>query len=540
MRRSLPLLLLAGIGIGLGLWWYFSHSSSQDRMMRADALPAPDPAALAPARPTETLTLADGATLDLAMEPVQAVIAGKTLSMLAYNGSLPGPTIRVRQGTTVTINLTNKTDLPMTLHAHGVRMANAFDGVPDLTQKAIAPGETFQYRLTFSDPGAFWYHPHVRTDYALESGLYGALIVEPSDPAYWPAANREVALMLDDIALSSADRLPFDATVADHALMGRFGNTWLVNGETDYTLPATTGEVVRLYLTNAANTRLFNFSIPGTSLKLIGADGGRYPEERLVDAVLIAPGERRIVDVLFPRAGSFALRHTTPEREYALGQAAVADGTLADRGPGERFTALRTHAPLRAELTRLQTEFLGQAPAKSLRLALDMQGSMRQGMSHGMHMMGDEGPMADHAMGMGDGESSPYEWEDTMAAMNTRSTSAMLEWQLVDEATKKVNMDIADWKFRRGEQVKIRIVNDPKSMHPMQHPIHFHGQRFLVLATNGVIEPNPVWVDTALVATGDSVDILLEASNPGIWMVHCHILEHAESGMMLPFMVTED
>ena len=155
-------------------------------------------------------------------------------------------------------------------------------------------------------------------------------------------------------------------------------------------------------------------------------------------------------------------------------------------------------------------------------------------------MMGDGGSMADQAMGMGDGGDSSYEWEDTMAAMNSRSTSAMLEWQLVDEATKKANMDITDWKFRRGEQVKIRIVNDPKSMHPMQHPIHFHGQRFLVLATKGVIEPNPVWVDTALVATGDSVDILLEASNPGIWMVHCHILEHAESGMMLPFMVTED
>ncbi len=508
--------------------------------MSVEVLPTPDPVTLTPARPTETLTLADGATLDLAMEPVQAVIAGKTLSMLAYNGSLPGPTIRVRQGTTVTINLTNKTDLPTTLHAHGVRMVNAFDGVPDLTQKAIAPGETFQYRLTFPDPGAFWYHPHVRTDYALESGLYGALIVEPSDPAYWPAANREVALMLDDIALSSTDRLSFDGAVTDHALMGRFGNTWLINGETDYMLQATTGEVVRLYLTNAANTRLFNFSIPGASFKLIGADGGRYPEERLVEAVLIAPGERRIVDVLFPQAGSFVLRHTTPEREYAIGQVEVADGSLADRGPGEHFAALRTHSSLRAELTRLQTEFLGQAPAKTLRLALDMQGSMRQGMSHDMHMMGDGGSMADQAMGMGDGGDSSYEWEDTMAAMNSRSTSAMLEWQLVDEATKKANMDITDWKFRRGEQVKIRIVNDPKSMHPMQHPIHFHGQRFLVLATNGVIEPNPVWVDTALVATGDSVDILLEASNPGIWMVHCHILEHAESGMMLPFMVTED
>jgi FtsP/CotA-like multicopper oxidase with cupredoxin domain len=113
----------------------------------------------------------------------------------------------------------------------------------------------------------------------------------------------------------------------------------------------------------------------------------------------------------------------------------------------------------------------------------------------------------------------------------------MMKWKLVDKTSDKANMDIKDWNFQVGDKVKIRIFNDPQSMHPMQHPIHFHGQRLMVLSTNGVRNANPVWVDTALVAKGDTVDILLEATNPGTWVAHCHILEHAESGMMFSYTV---
>ncbi|MEK7649883.1 MAG: multicopper oxidase domain-containing protein, partial [Patescibacteria group bacterium] len=108
--------------------------------------------------------------------------------------------------------------------------------------------------------------------------------------------------------------------------------------------------------------------------------------------------------------------------------------------------------------------------------------------------------------------------------------------KIVDQDTGKANMDI-DWSFAKGKPVKIRIFNDPRSMHPMQHPIHFHGQRFLVVARNGVGQSNLVWKDTTLVRSGETVDIILDPSNPGEWMAHCHISEHLESGMMFSFVV---
>ena len=128
------------------------------------------------------------------------------------------------------------------------------------------------------------------------------------------------------------------------------------------------------------------------------------------------------------------------------------------------------------------------------------------------------------------------EWEDNMGPMNAAATSETTTWKLVDRDTGKANMDI-DWHFPLGDVVKLRVWNDPHSPHPMQHPIHFHGQRFLVLATNGVPNDHLVWKDTALVQTGDTVDLLVEMSNPGVWMAHCHIAEHNQAGMMFSFEV---
>jgi FtsP/CotA-like multicopper oxidase with cupredoxin domain len=140
----------------------------------------------------------------------------------------------------------------------------------------------------------------------------------------------------------------------------------------------------------------------------------------------------------------------------------------------------------------------------------------------------------DHAM-HGPGKDG-IEWEDTMAMMNTGSTDESVKWFLKDVATGARNMAI-NYSFKQGDYVKIRLFNDPQSPHPMQHPIHFHGNRFLVLSVNGAQTTNPVWKDTTLVPSGATVDILLEASNPGTWMAHCHISEHLLSGMMIGYTV---
>lgn len=490
---------------------------------------------------SQIIDLQNGQSIDLVIAPVQKMIAGRTVKMLAYNGSIPGPTLRVPEDTEIVINLKNEGDTATSLHAHGVRMDNAFDGVPGVTQEEIAVGGSFSYKLTFPDAGIFWYHPHVRTDYTLESGLYANIIVTPKDTAYWSPVNREIPLMLDDIALDEKGILPFDAKVADHALMGRFGNVMLINGETDYKLQAKQGDVARLYLTNAANTRLFNFVLPGAKIKLVGADVGKYEKETFVDQVMVAPGERRVVDVFFEKSGEYTMKHKTPEKEYVLGTVSVSSES-ASPSYSKEFAVLRTNSEVANELGGLMDTYLAKTPDKSLDLSLDMtpdmQGMMPSQGGHmgGGHMMNDGSMMSGQAMNMGDGEDA-FEWEDTMPMMNSVSTGDSVKWKLIDIKTKKENMKINDWTFNRGDKVKIRIFNDPKSMHPMQHPIHFHGQRLMVLSTNGVANANPVWVDTALIAKGDTVDILLDASNPGTWMIHCHILEHAESGMMATFKV---
>ena len=139
----------------------------------------------------------------------------------------------------------------------------------------------------------------------------------------------------------------------------------------------------------------------------------------------------------------------------------------------------------------------------------------------------------------GQRDAADIEWEDEMTDMNRMTTPANMRWNLVDRATGAVNHDI-DWTFRVGDQVKIRLVNEMDSDHPMHHPFHIHGAgRFLVLTRNGITEPNLVWKDTVLVRTGETVDILLDVTNPGLWMAHCHIAEHQESGMMFSFTVTD-
>ena len=182
------------------------------------------------------------------------------------------------------------------------------------------------------DPGAYWYHPHIREDYGQEMGLYGNILATPTEPDYWPPANRELLLTLDDILIEDGQIAAFSEAETTHVAMGRFGNVMLVAGEPDLALEAKRGEVVRFYFTNTANTRVFNVALPGAQMKLVGADAGHYEREELVDEVLLAPSERVVVDVLFPEAGELELEHRTPERTYRL-----ASITVADEQPEQSF-----------------------------------------------------------------------------------------------------------------------------------------------------------------------------------------------------------
>ncbi|MGY1672923.1 multicopper oxidase domain-containing protein [Geodermatophilus sp. SYSU D00710] len=519
----------------------------------------------------EVLVLGPGDELRLRPAPVAKRLGDTTVRMLGYNGSIPGPTLEVRQGSEVVVHVSNGTDLDTTVHWHGLRLENRFDGVPHETQAPIPPGGEFTYRIQFPDPGLYWYHPHVREDVTQELGLYGCILVEPTEPDYWPPAHRDVVLTLDDLLLEDGVIAPFSRTETNYAAMGRYGNLMLTGGETAPAFTARTGEVVRLWLVDTANSRVFRIGVPGARVKLVGGDSGRVEHEQFVADVVLAPSERAVVDVLFDRPGEFALEHRTPNRTHRLATITVSD-EVAEPPLAEQFEALRTAPELAAERERLgawlaappdetvaivaemddpgatsaagpvtyacpmHPEVVSEQPGRCPTCGMKLMATTAAGAAVG-HDTGHDAvsPHAHHHDGPA--TSDGIEWEDEMAETNRATTAETMRWKLLDRTAGRDGLPV-DWRFTAGQRVKIRLVNEMDSDHPMHHPFHIHGAgRFLVLARDGVPEPNLVWKDTVLIPTGQTVDVLLDVTNPGLWMAHCHIAEHMHAGMMFSFTV---
>jgi FtsP/CotA-like multicopper oxidase with cupredoxin domain len=552
-----------------------------------------DTAGLPQTRATEIVDIEPGGSFQIGIAPVRKRIGDAEVRMLAYNGSVPGPTLRVAEGSQIEVDVVNEGDLEATVHWHGLRLDNRSDGTHE-TQAPIPMGGRYSCTVAFPDPGLYWYHPHIREDYGQELGLYGNVIVDPSDPDYWAPVNREWVLTLDDVLIEDGRIAAFSRSETSYAAMGRFGNVLLVAGEPELALEARQAEVVRLYLTNTANTRVFKVKLPGARMKLVGGDSGRCEREEIVEEAILAPSERVILDVLLEGPGELALEHHTPEKVYPLASIAVRD-EKAEPSLVEAFERLRTDPELSAERAGLGRH-LSAEPDKTLAFVAEMDFEEPEGgaaaytcpmhpevvseepgrcPSCGMKLMAmastyvcpmhpevvseEQGRCPscgmkllpaqlveaagshddEHGHGHDHAATGGIEWEDDMVEVNKLTTPANTRWKLIDRSTDAANHDIA-WQFRVGDRVKIRLVNEMDSDHPMHHPFHIHGAgRFLVLARDGEVEPNLVWSDTVLVRTGETVDILLEVTNPGRWMAHCHIAEHHESGMMFSFDVVE-
>jgi FtsP/CotA-like multicopper oxidase with cupredoxin domain len=583
-----------------------------------------DTSGLTDAANSEIVELTDDGEFRLEIRPVRKRLGDDTVRMLGYNGSIPGPTLRVPEGSEIQVDIHNQGDLEATVHWHGLRLENSSDGTHE-TQQPIPVDGDFSCRVQFPDPGLYWYHPHMREDYGQEMGLYGNVVVIPRDADYWPPVHRELVLTLDDVLIEDGKVAAFSRTETNYAAMGRFGNLLLVAGEPHLDQSAKQGEVVSLYFTNTANTRVFNVALPGVRMKLVGGDSGRVEHEEFVDSVILAPSERVIVDVMFDQPGVYGLEHQTPERAYPLADIQVAE-EQAEPSLDGAFASLRTNSEFDEERARLDAEVEAE-PDKTLAFVAEMdmeapslaageqlvyacpmhpevvsdeQGKCPKcgmkllpvaaptGYACPMHpevtsdqpdrcpkcgmklvparlVAGGEGHShddgahdhADHqhgdsehgdhehqhhaGPGQGDGEHQHevggIEWEDDMVDVNRLTTPANTRWKLIDRSDEAENHAIS-WRFRVGDRVKIRLVNEMDSDHPMHHPFHIHGAgRFLVLARDSVPEPNLMWKDTVLVRTGQTVDILFDVTGPGRWMAHCHIAEHMGSGMMFSFTV---
>jgi FtsP/CotA-like multicopper oxidase with cupredoxin domain len=490
-----------------------------------------DPASVPLAVPRKLLELRSGDSLDLVADLVRRRIRGTEYVMYGFNGQYPGPMIRVKQAAEITVRFVNRLDLPSAVHWHGIRLDNRFDGAPGVTQDPVPPGESFVYRVRFPDPGIYWYHPHVREDIQQDLGLYGNLVVDSPDPDYYNPVNAEQVLMLDDLLVDREGLLPYGKEVANYAIMGRFGNLMLVNGEPDYRLDVRRGDVVRFLLTNVANTRTFNLSFGGNPIKLVGADIGRFEREEMVPAVVIAPAQRYVVEVRFDRPGEYPIVNAVQALNNFLGEFQPTVDTLgvvtvlstpAARDHGRSFATLREIKAVSAEIDPYRAHF-DRAPDKELLLTVNIQGL----------------PITITAfMSVDTMYFPPQEWVDGMRDMNWVATTREVRWIMRDQGTRQENMDVV-WSFKLGDVVKVRMTNDGLSMHPMSHPVHFHGQRLLIVARNGVPEENLAWRDTILLPVGETVDFLVEATNPGRWMAHCHIAEHLEAGMMMVFSVAQ-
>jgi FtsP/CotA-like multicopper oxidase with cupredoxin domain len=354
-------------------------------------------------------------------------------------------------------------------------------------------------------------------------------------------------------------------------------------------------------LTNTANTRVFNVALPGARMKLVGGDSGHVEHEQFVDAVILAPSERVVVDVLLDRVGELTLEHRTPGRTYPLARIRVSEERM-EPSLSEQFDVLRTNEDMVSERERAAS-YLDAEPDKVLAFIAEMDMPAPEGdviyacpmhpevvssePDHcpqcGMKLVPIEAPDASytcpmhpevvrdepghcpecgmkllpaqlvaeaaaghehhHEHGHEDHKDHEHaggiEWEDDMVEVNRLTTPANMRWKLIDRAHDAENAAI-DWRFRVGDQVKIRLLNEMAGDHPMHHPFHIHGAgRFLVLSRDGEVEENLVWTDTVLIPAGQTVDILLDVTNPGRWMAHCHIAEHHESGMMFSFEVDE-
>lgn len=404
-----------------------------------------------PAAPTDLDDASDVLHVALTAAPHTYEVAGETVQGFAYNGQVPGPTLRMNTGDTLVVEVTNALDVPTTIHWHGVDSPFAMDGVPWMTDP-IDVGETFTYTQTIDQTGTFFFHPHFDSARTVDLGLYGMLVVQ--DPTE-PVADHDLELVFDSWGEHNPDGHThgFDTV----------GDPWTVNGLSDPVVPVAAGETVRARVLNASNMGYLALR----DVRVIGGDQGLLAEPQQVELLVLGPGDRA-------------------ELEFLPGDADV-DVVTA---PWTRAGGLATGDDQR--LFTLQVDAPG-APAEPL--AYGFSGAL---------------PTVD-----------PGHTDVRYVFQGSETTGV---WLINGETFPDVTIE-------RLDLGSVGIL-EVRNVSPSEHPFHLHGMAFEVLSIDGVAPSVQRIEDTLNVGVRQVVRLRVQADNPGDWMAHCHILPHAEGGMM--------
>jgi FtsP/CotA-like multicopper oxidase with cupredoxin domain len=412
-----------------------------------------------------------------------------TTPVMHYNQSIPGPLIRIPQGRESIIRLHNSLDEPTSVHWHGLRIDNAMDGVPDITQPPVMPGQQFEYRLKPPDAGTYWYHTHMRSWAQLALGLAGVMIVEEDEP---PTVDQDIVFAIDDWRLDrdlQMDSASF-GSMHDWSHGGRLGNYITVNGKAEPVFEVASGERIRLRLVNIANARIMNLLFNESEISVVAVDG--QPVEPFVPKsgrVVLAPGQRAdlIIDMTADPGSRSAIEVVIGEYAYV-----VADFVYREKARREH----KLDAALR----------LPDNPLNRIRLPDEF-------MHVPLHMGGGA---------MGGMRSATFEGKE----MGIRE---LVQNQKVWALNGIVGMPAEPlFRVRRGTAISLDVHND----NGWPHAMHIHGHHFIHDREPGL------WRDTTLFQRGERGAMQFVADNPGKWLIHCHMVEHMAGGMLTWFEVS--
>jgi FtsP/CotA-like multicopper oxidase with cupredoxin domain len=394
----------------------------------------------------------------------------------AYNGTVPGPLLRYRQGERLRIEVENAIDFETTVHWHGIRLPNAMDGVPHLTQAPIRKGGRFTYEFDLPDAGTFWYHPHLGSAEQVGRGLAGPLIVEEREP---PKVDRDLVWMLSDWRLNEAARITPDFLhPRDSSHNGRIGNTVTVNGRILDSFALRSGERVRLRLVNASNARIYGLRFENHAPWVIALDG--HPvTPRLAERIVLGPAQR--ADLILDCGSAPGSRHRVVDDFYPRAAYRLLEFAYTSEEPLMRTQEL----PSRLPANPVAVPELAKAERHRIVFGGGAMGAVPDQKAHrGMFWTMNGKPVGEH---------------------------------LHHEPLFSISM---------GRTVVLEMVNETA----WHHPMHLHGHTFRVLSKDG--KPADEWGDTVLVEPRGRAEIAFVADNPGDWMLHCHVLEHQATGMM--------